>query len=581
MKAALRYDDNPCRPRHFVPPCAPAAPEGPVARTLEIGRTRLSIAAAMFALVFLVIGIRLVDVTLLKPRDKSAAQSRPPVAEMNRADIVDRNGLLVATTLVTPSLYANPKQILDPADAAKQLVKALPDLDEAEVRAKLQSDRSFVWLKRRLTPREQFEVNRLGIPGFQFEREERRVYPHGNLVAHVVGYSSIDNKGLAGVERGLDEALKSNTDEPLKLSIDLRLQHILHEELSRGVADFNAIGGTGIVMDVRTGEVLAMVSLPDFDPNVPGTAKPERIFNRATLGTYEMGSTFKIFNTAMVLENKVGTVGSMYDVSKKIHIGRFTISDYHSINHPITMAEVFMHSSNIGSVRMALDAGTDRQKEFFHRLGMTKALHFEIPEVGTPLVPSPWREVNTMTIAFGHGMSVTPMHVATGVSAIINGGILHPPTLVKQPEGIVPAGQRVISEKTSFEMRRLLRLVVEQGTGSKAAAPGYVVGGKTGTAEKVSGHSYAKKALLSSFVGAFPIQDPKYLVLAMVDEPHGNKKSFGFATGGWVAAPIVSRIVQRSAPILGVPAVDENSPEIHRLLDIPLPALQVKKVASH
>jgi cell division protein FtsI (penicillin-binding protein 3) len=230
---------------------------------------------------------------------------------------------------------------------------------------------------------------------------------------------------------------------------------------------------------------------------------------------------------------------------------------------------------------MALDAGTEKQRDFFLRMGMTKALSFEIPEVAAPLIPSPWREVNTMTISFGHGMSVTPMHVAMGVSAIVNGGILHQPTLLKQPEGIVPAGPRIISEKTSFDMRRLMRLVVEQGTGKMAEAPGYVVGGKTGTAEKVSGHSYAKKALLSSFVGAFPIQDPKYLVLVMVDEPHGNKKSFGFATGGWVAAPVVSRIVQRAAPILGVPAVDENSPEIRRLLDIPIPALQVKKVASH
>jgi cell division protein FtsI (penicillin-binding protein 3) len=564
-----------------VPPCAPAAPAGPAARTLEVGRTRLSIAGAMFVLVFLVVGIRLVDVMLLESREKSAARNRPAVGEVSRADIVDRNGLLVATTLVSPSLYANPKQILDPKDAARQLVKALPDLNEAEVLARLQSDKSFVWLKRRLTPKEQFEVNRLGIPGFQFEREERRVYPHGNLVAHVVGFASIDNKGLAGVERGLDEALKSDTKDPVKLSIDLRLQHILHEELSQGVADFSAIGGTAIMMDVRTGEVLAMVSLPDFDPNLPATAKPERLFNRATLGTYEMGSTFKIFNTAMVLDNKVGTLTSMYDVSKKVHIGRFTISDYHTINHPITMAEVFMHSSNIGSLRMALDAGTDRQKDFFQRIGLTKALSFEIPEVSAPLTPSPWREVNTMTISFGHGMSVTPMHVAMGVSAVVNGGILHQPTLVKQPDGIVPAGPRVISEKTSYDMRRLMRLVVEQGTGKMAEAPGYVVGGKTGTAEKVNGHSYAKKALLSSFVGAFPIQDPKYLVLVMVDEPHGNKKSFGFATGGWVAAPVVSRIVQRAAPILGVPAVDENSPEIRRLLDIPIPALQVKKVASH
>jgi cell division protein FtsI (penicillin-binding protein 3) len=371
------------------------------------------------------------------------------------------------------------------------------------------------------------------------------------------------------------------TRSPLRLSIDIRLQHILHEELSAAVEEFGAIGGTGIVMDVRSGEVLSLISLPDFNPNQPGTANEKTLFNRATLGAYEMGSTFKIFNTAMALDGGTSRMASVYDVSKKIHIGRFTISDYHTIRHPITLPEVFMHSSNIGSVKMALEAGTERQRAFFARLGMLRAPSIEIPEVAGPLVPSPWREINTMTIAFGHGMSVTPLHLATGVSAMVNGGIFRQATVVKRPEGSAPAGQQVISPRTSDQMRRLMRLVIEQGTGTKAAAPGYLVGGKTGTAEKVAGHSYARKALISSFVGAFPIHDPQYVVLAMIDEPHGTKKTFGFATGGWVAAPVVSRVVSRMAPILGVEPIDENAPEIRRAVAIDMPGLQVKKLASN
>jgi cell division protein FtsI (penicillin-binding protein 3) len=585
--APPRYDANPCKPRHFKPPpCAPVALDEPTKQVLETGRSRLLVTAALFTLAFAVIGVRLIDVTLIKPAvDPKAAQAprsaQPPRTEMARADIVDRNGVLIATTLASPSLFANPKQIADPADAAKKLVGVLPDLSEAEVTAKLAaSEKSFVWLKRHLTPKQQFEVNRLGIPGFQFEREERRVYPDGNLAAHVVGYSGIDNKGLAGIERGMDEVLKESR-EPLRLSLDIRVQHIMHEELTRAVEEFGAIGGTGIMMDVRNGELVSMVSLPDFDPNKPGTATPERIFNRATLGAYEMGSIFKIFNTAMVIDNRVGNLNSSYDATKSIHIGRFTIEDYHAKRRWLTMAEIFMYSSNIGSVKMALEAGTDRQKEFFQRLGMTKTPAIEIPEVAAPLVPSPWREVNTMTIAFGHGMSVTPLHMATGVSAMVNGGMLRQATILKRPDSYVPSGQQVVSPRTSEDIRRLMRLVVEQGTGTMAAAPGYVVGGKTGTAEKVSGKGYARKALLSSFVAAFPINDPKYLILVMVDEPHGTKKTFGYATGGWVAAPVVSRVVTRAAPLLGVKPIDENTPEIRQALRIDQPQLQVKKLASN
>jgi cell division protein FtsI (penicillin-binding protein 3) len=575
--------ENPCRPRHFKPaPCAPLPVDEKTQKTLEAGRSRLFVIGGLFAAVFAVIGLRLIDVTLFRPEESRLAQTRlaPHVVAVSRADIVDRNGIILATTLKSPSLYANPKQIADPARVAQRLAATFPDLLEGEVYAKLASDKSFVWIKRRLSPREQQAVLALGIPGLDFQHEERRIYPHGALAAHVVGYTGIDNKGLAGIERSFDEALNQRKD-PLQLSIDIRVQYVLHDELARAIDEFSAIGGTAIVMDVRNGEIVGLVSLPDFDPNQPGTATPERIFNRATLGAYEMGSVFKVFNTAMALDGGTSRLASSYDATKPIRVGRFTINDYHAKRRWLTVPEIFMYSSNIGSAKMALDAGTERQKEFFRKIGFLRAPAIEIPEVAAPLVPSPWREVNTMTIAYGHGMSVTPLHLVDGATAMVNGGLLRQATVIKRPADYVPAGQQVISPRTSDEMRRLFRLVVQHGTGNFADAPGYVVGGKTGTAEKANGKGYAHKALISSFLAAFPMNEPRYTVLVMVDEPHGTKKTFGYATGGWVAAPAVGRIIPRIAPLLGVPPVDEGTPEVRRAVAIDMPGLQVKKVASN
>ena len=578
----LPLDDNPCRPRHFKPaPCAPAGAEGPAQQSLETSHTRLIITGALFCLAFMVIGARLVEVAGLKSGGTRLARNHAAERiETSRADIVDRNGVLLATTLVTPSLFANPKQIQDAHGVARKLVGVLPDLDESEVFAKLASDKSFVWLKRQLTPRQELAVNRLGIPGLQFQDEERRIYPKGNLTAHVVGYTGIDNKGLAGMERGLDEVLRDH-HRPAALSIDVRLQYILRDEIARQIADFNAIGGMGLIMDVNTGEVLALVSLPDFDPNNLSTATPETTFNRATLGIYEMGSTFKIFNTAMALEAHTATLASSYDATQPLHIGRFTIHDDHAQRRWLTVPEIFEYSSNIGSARMAVEAGTEQQRQFLGRLGLLKAPAFELPEIGAPLVPSPWHEVNTMTIAFGHGISVSPLQMATAVSAVVNGGVLHRATLIKHPSGYAPLGQQVLSAQTSEDMRRLLRLVVERGTGKLANAPGYLVGGKTGTAEKVMGARYNRKELLSSFVGAFPITDPRYLVMISIDEPHGNKQSAGFATGGWAAAPGVSRVVQRMAPLMGIQPLDEDSPEIRRSLMVDSLTPQGRKIAAN
>src|SRR5215475_11591055 len=590
MIARPKFDDNPCRPRHFKPPpCFPIVPDGPAKQALEACRTRLVVTGTLFALVFAVVALRVVEIVAVGGGTAESQIGRFRIVTPrvpSHADIVDRNGSILAATIDSPSLYANPKQVVDATDAARKLVKVFPDLRANEVYAKLTSEKSFVWIRRHLTPVEQYDVNQLGIPGLDFEHEERRVYPDGGLTSHVVGYAGIDNNGFAGVERALDDVLKERR-EPLALSLDLRLQYILREELQRVIDDFTAKGGAGLIMDVNTGEILAMASLPDFDPNHPAAADPnhpalslaDRMFNRNTLGVYELGSIFKIFTVAMALDAGTSTVTSTYDASRPISIGRFTISDYHGKHRVLSVPEILMYSSNIGAARMAVAAGAQKQREFLARVGLLRKPKIEISEVGAPHFPAKWREVNVMTIAFGHGISVTPLSFATAAAALVNGGVLRQPTLVKLPPGNAPAGQQVISAKTSDQMRRLMRLVVERGTGSMAAAPGYVVGGKTGTADKVSGRHYADRKLLSSFVGVFPINAPKYLVLAMVDEPHPNKQSHGYATAGWTVAPATSRIVQRAAPLLGVQPVDEASPEIQKALMVE--SLQGKRVENY
>ncbi|HUC11576.1 MAG TPA: penicillin-binding protein 2 [Stellaceae bacterium] len=577
MSAAFQFDDNPCRPRHFKPPpCMPVVPDGPAKRALDGCRPRLLIMSLAFIIAFVVIAGRLIQVTLLPgsitvPRIARFDPVPPPPP--GRADIVDRNGKLLATTLESPSLYANPRQIIDAADVAQKLVATLPGLNRNEVYAKLTSGKGFVWIKRHLTPDQAYAVNQLGLPGLQFQHEERRVYPYGALLSHVVGFTGIDDNGEAGIERGLDSSLRGR-QESVQLSIDLRLQYILHEELARVVDDFTARGGAGLIMNVNTGEILAMVSLPDFDPSHPDTLDPrhpewtvaERMFNRVTLGDYEIGSVFKIFTTAMGLDSGATSMTGRFDATYPIHIGRFTISDYHGKHRWETVPEILMYSSNIGEAKIALAVGADRQQEYLRRFGLMSAPTLELKEIGRPHYPAKWREVNVMTIGFGHGISETPLQIASAGSALVNGGILRPATLLKLPPGGAPQGTRVISAETSDHMRKLLRMVVLYGTGEMVDAPGYVVGGKTGTADKVEGKHYAERKLLSSFLGVFPMTAPKYLVLVMVDEPHPNKSSHGYATAGWTAAPAVGRTIVRIAPLLGVQPVDESSPSIVQAL---------------
>jgi cell division protein FtsI (penicillin-binding protein 3) len=562
--SAFAPRSGPCSPRHADP--RPLRREeivlldGATKKALETGRSRLLIGLVLFGLAFLAIIGRLADVSLLQdvsePRLADQAPV-PPIAE--RADIVDRNGIVLATSLATFSLFANPTQVQDADEAAKELAGLLPDLSVAELKAKLATDKTFVWLQRNLTPHQQYEVTKLGIPGLYFQADEKRVYPLGSLVSHVVGFTDLDNKGIAGIEDSFDDVLAGGR-HPVQLSLDVRIQQILRDELTRGIADFTGIGGAGIVLDARTGEILAMVSLPDFDPNQVNAASPEERFNRATLGIYEMGSTFKVFNTAMALDSGRIHLSDRFDVHP-IVIGRYTIHDFEPMNHPLSVAEIFMLSSNIGAARMAMEMGTDSQKAFLAKVGMLRPVGIELPELGRPHYPAEWRPINTMTIAYGHGIAVSPLHVVSGVAAMVNGGIMRPATLIKRKPDEVSDGQQVISPATSNLMRELFRLVVQAGTGKAAEAPGYLVGGKTGTAEKTLAKGYSTTARLASFVGAFPINDPRYVVLVMVDEPKPNAHSYGFATGGWVAAPVVSRVVQRMAPLLGMAPVPNDSPE--------------------
>ncbi|HLN24032.1 MAG TPA: penicillin-binding protein 2 [Patescibacteria group bacterium] len=520
-------------------------------RALETGRTRLIVTGAMFVLAFSVIAVRMVDVTVVK--GVSGHAHAPKVAEMafERADVVDRNGVLLATSLPFVSLYARPREIRQPAEAARRIAAVIPELNVTELQTKLQGERSYIYLRRNLTPRQEYDINALGIPGLHFEKGEKRVYPQGELAAHVVGLTDLDGKGIAGIEKTFENELKSRRD-PLKLSIDIRMQTVLRNELARTMGEFHAIGATGMIMDVRTGELVAMVSLPDFNPNNMSTATPDAMFNRATLGVYEMGSTFKLFNTAAVLDNGIANVNSTFDATHPIKIAKFSITDYHPENRWISVSEILKVSSNIGSAKMAMAMGTDTQRAFLTRMGLTRPTAIELPEIGTPMVPNPWREINTMTISYGHGMAVTPLHMVDGVSALVNGGQLHPPTLLMRNPGDPVPAQQVIKPETSREMRDLMRMVVTEGTGGKADVPGYEVGGKTGTAEKNGAGGYRHKSLLSSFIATFPVSDPRYVVLAMIDEPQGNKESFGFATAGWTAAPVVGRVIAQMGPMMGM-----------------------------
>jgi cell division protein FtsI (penicillin-binding protein 3) len=558
---------------------------------LERTRGRLVLAAGGFAVLFGALVVKLADATILqpmKPRPEAAirkpeappapgAPAAPPTGRdfgnrVVRATITDRNGLQLAISLPTASVFANPREMIDAADAAHKLKSVLPRLDEEQVAERLSSEKQFVYLARQITPREQLAINTLGIPGVYFEPTERRRYPQGRVASQVLGGVDVDGHGVAGVERFFDQKLHDEP-EPVRLSLDVRVQQVVRDELSKAITDFTAIGGCGIVMDVRTGEVLAMVSLPDYDANDVGRATGEQRFNRAVTGMYEPGSTFKLQTAAMTLDTGAGQLWNIYDASGPIHFGRFTINDFEGKHRPLYFPEVIAYSSNIGAAKMAASVGPERQREWHRRMGMLGRLGIELPEAGQPIVPhiANWKEIATMTIGFGHGIAVSPLHVVRGTAAIANGGVvLRPTILARAPDAPPPQGERVMSQGTSDIMRKLMRLVVSDGFGKSAEVPGYFVGGKTGTAEKATAGGYKKHVNIQAFMSVFPMNAPRYAVYMMLDEAHANASTHGYATAGWIAAPAAGRVIARIGPMLGLLPETENVAAIQASLAIPL-----------
>jgi cell division protein FtsI (penicillin-binding protein 3) len=469
----------------------------------------------------------------------------------------------LATDVRVPSLYAEPRRLIDIDDAVERLTAGLPDLDGAELRERLSSKRGFVWLRRDITPEQQREIYRQGLPGIGFLNENKRDYPDGAEISHLIGHVNIDNQGIAGIEKWLDgQGLAAlhmaglatdRLQNPVELAVDLRVQHVLHEELAAARTKFGALAAAGLVLNVRTGEVLAMVSEPDYDPNNPREALDPSRINRLTTGVFEMGSTFKAFTVAMALDSGKATLKSTFDARMPLHMGRFDIHDFEGQHRVLSVPEIFTYSSNIGAARMALAIGVDGHKAFLKKIGQLDRLRTELPESAEPIVPKRWVNLNTATIAFGHGLSVAPLQAAMGVAALMNGGTLIPPTFLKRSEADAQAlGRRVIKPETSAIMRYLMRLNVERGTAAKAEVPGYYIGGKTGTADKVVNGRYSKAKVLTDFIAVLPADRPRYVLLIMLDEPHATPETHGFTTSGWNAVPTGGAVVARIAPLLGV-----------------------------
>ena len=536
--------------------------------SLAKSRNRYRLACLAFALSFLAIAVRLVTLgfAAVEPgyggiHDISTTVHRP--------DILDRNGRLLATDIKGATLYADPAKVIDRDELVEQVASVLPDINTAELREKLKNGKRFVAIKRELTPKQQAEIYELGQAGLGFIEEYRRVYPMGATASHVVGHVNVDNKGLAGIEKFIDDnpqlAMSAPENavggEAVTLSLDLGVQHVLREELVNAMTTYRAKAAAGVVIDVESGEVVAMVSLPDYDPNYREQALDKDRLNRMTSGVYELGSVFKVFTLAAALDGGSATMRSSYDASQPIRVGRFTIEDFHGKKRRLTVPEIFIYSSNIGAAKAALDLGIERHKAFLGKIGLLGRLSTEIGETAEPLIPSPWGRLNTITIAYGHGLSVTPLQLATATLPLVNGGFAVNPTFLPRTRAAgLKQSPSVLKPATSHSMLQLMRLNVLKGTGKRAEAEGYRVGGKTGTAEKVVGRSYEGSALLNSFLATFPTDAPEYVVLVTIDEPKRVPESHNEATAGVNAAPTVGKIVARIAPILGVSAEASGRP---------------------
>ncbi|MGB3722846.1 MAG: penicillin-binding protein 2, partial [Pacificimonas sp.] len=536
---------------------------------LRRARQRMVMGMAVFGCLTMLTGARLFELALINPSD-GRQTARIWEGAKPRAAIVDRNGADLARSFKAFYLAVKPREIVgDPERLAQQIAGILGDVDPADIEADLTAKGRWRYVQRRVQPDDAVALKALGEPGLEIGREWERVYPNRSLAAHVLGYTSIDGQGQAGLEQQMQTRLSDPelSDKPVALSIDTRVQHAMVQALTAQMKKHDAIGGSGIVMDVHTGELLALTSQPVFDPNAAGRESLDSRFNRATYGVYELGSTLKALTIATAIDT--GTVTSMgqgYDASHPIRAGRFTIRDFHGKNRWLSVPEIFMYSSNIGTAKMALEAGVPKQKDYLRKLGMLEKPPLELAERGYPLYPDVWGEISAITISYGHGISVTPLHLAAAYSALVNGGIYHKPTLLKLDPDAKPEGRRVFKPETSRQMNALLRLVVKEGTGGNAEAEGYRVGGKTGTADKPQNGGYNRRSLVTTFAAAFPMDNPRYVVIAMLDEPKGIRETYGYATAGWTAAPVVSDVVSRIAPVLGVDPSETKDIDLEPLL---------------
>ncbi len=527
--------------------------------SLVIAQQRLMLVMLLFMAAVALISFRLL---WLSVSTANAASGTTTSLIPKRGDIVDRNGQVLARTIEAWSVGVHANKLLnDPEELAPKLAALMPERSEAEYLAILQSKVRFTYLRRRALPDLVAKINALGEPAMAYAREPERLYPQTTLAAHVLGYTDFDGRGVTGMERVLDERLTNplTRGKPVALSIDSRVQAAMESELSAGMVDQQAKGATGLVLDVHTGELIAMASLPVFNPNKPGETTDDSRRNNVTQSVYELGSTFKAITFANALDQGVVTsLAKRYDATAPVQIGRFKIKDDHPTGRWLNVPEALVHSSNIVTARISDQLGRARMESMFRKLHFDTAPDIELKERGRPIWPSDWGRATVMTSGYGHGIAVTPLHLANAYAALVNGGIWRPSTLIKIEPGRAPKGTRVFSRGTSDKLRALLRLVVLDGTGRKADADGLRVGGKTGTAEKAGIGGYAKHSTVSTFAGAFPMDAPKYVVIVMFDEPKGSAESAGMRTAGWVSAPVFSKVVSRIGPLLGV------TPDVNR-----------------
>jgi cell division protein FtsI (penicillin-binding protein 3) len=526
-------------------------------------RARVGLAILAFAAVYAIIGARLVMFAVAPESHFVQRGASKDAVATARPDIVDRNGKVLATDVRAPSLFAEPRKIIDVDESVELLTAVLPDVDATEMRDRIGSRKGFVWLKREITPKQRGEIYRLGLPGVGFLAENKRVYPNSAEVSHLIGHVNIDNQGIAGIEKWVDghglQALHlaglatDRLQKPIELAVDLRVQHALRDELIFAAEKYKVKAAAGLVVDVNTGEIISMVSLPDYDPNSPKQANDPMRINRLTTGVYELGSTFKALTLAMAFDSGKVNLNSTFDAHGPMHYGRFIIHDDHAQNRVLTVPEIFTYSSNIGAAKIALSMGVEYHKWFLRKMGLLDRLRTELPESAEPLWPKHWGELNTVTVAFGHGIAVAPLQAVEAINALVNGGYLIPPTFMKRSrEDAMALAKVVLKPETSEKMRYVMRLNAEKGTAKKADVPGYYVGGKTGTSEKVVNGRYAHGRVLNTFTAILPADKPRFQIMIILDEPQPLPETFGFRTAGWNAVPTAGRVIARIAPMLGV-----------------------------